>query len=215
MQYDLTNNITSINTKGSAIFGVFDDLNTKGLVKSLDSKDIGNIKDIIKKSSFEGKIGQSLCIYDALNSKLEKIYLVGLGKKNKYSEKNFLKAVNYASQICKKENLKNIFLGLDTFIINKTINIDWAIRNISIQINGIDYVYTETKNKTKIKDIYKPNKVIFICTSVASSYKTKLKKYFAQGLAISNGIKLAKKLGDLPSNICTPTYLANTASALG
>ena len=46
MQYDLTNNITSINTKGSAIFGVFDDLNTKGLVKSLDSKDIGNIKDM-------------------------------------------------------------------------------------------------------------------------------------------------------------------------
>jgi len=215
MQYDLTNNITSINVKGSAIFGVFDDLNTKGLVKSLDTKDIGNLKDIIKKSSFEGKIGQSLCIYDVLNQKLEKIYLVGLGEKNKYTEKSFLKAVNYVSQICKKENLKNIFLGLDTFIINKRINTDWAIRNISIQINGIDYVYNETKNKTKTKDIYKPNKVFFICTSVASSYKTKLKKYFSQGLAISNGIKLAKKLGDLPSNICTPTYLAKTASALG
>ena len=59
MQYDLINNITSINTKGSAIFGIFDDLNTNGLVKSLDSKDISKIKDIIKKSSFEGKIGQS------------------------------------------------------------------------------------------------------------------------------------------------------------
>ena len=82
MQYDLTNNITSINTKGSAIFGVFDDLNTKGLVKSLDTKDIGNLKNIIKNSSFEGKIGQSLCIYDVLNPKLEKIYLAGLGEKN-------------------------------------------------------------------------------------------------------------------------------------
>ena len=151
MQYDLTNNITSINVKGSAIFGVFDDLNTKGLVKSLDTKDIGNLKDIIKKSSFEGKIGQSLCIYDVLNLKLEKIYLVGLGEKNKYTEKSFLKAVNCVSQICKKENLKNIFLGLDTFIINKKINIDWAIRNISIQINGIDYVYTETKNNMEMQ----------------------------------------------------------------
>jgi leucyl aminopeptidase len=42
-----------------------------------------------------------------------------------------------------------------------------------------------------------------------------LKKYFNQGSAISSGVKLAKKLGDLPSNICTPTYLAKTAADLG
>ena len=64
------------------------------------------------------------------------------------------------------------------------------------------------KIKQKNKINYKINKIIFICTSVENQYKSKLKKYFLQGLAISNGIKLAKKLGDLPSNICTPTYLA-------
>ena len=42
-----------------------------------------------------------------------------------------------------------------------------------------------------------------------------MNKAITQGEAISNGIKLAKELGDLPSNICTPTYLAKTAASLG
>ena len=35
-----------------------------------------------------------------------------------------------------------------------------------------------------------------------------------KALAIANGMALARRLGDLPSNICTPTYLANTAQNL-
>ena len=214
MQYDLTDNITSIDVNGAAIFGVFTDKNIKILAKYLKTTDIAKIKEIIKKSSYEGKINQSLCIYDTSNKKLEKIYLVGLGEKNKYSERSFIKAVSALSKICKNNNLKNIFLSIDSLLTDK-IKQDWAIRNISIHINGIDYVYNETKNKTKIKINYKISKIIFISSLLKKSYLSSLKKYFQQGVAISSGIKLAKKLGDLPSNICTPTYLAKTATDLG
>ena len=214
MQYDLTDNITSIDVNGAAIFGVFTDKNIKILAKYLKTTDIAKIKEIIKKSSFEGKINQSLCIYDTSNKKLEKIYLVGLGEKNKYSERSFIKAVSALSKICKNNNLKNIFLSIDSLLTDK-IKQDWAIRNISIHINGIDYVYNETKNKTKKKINYKISKIIFISSLLKKSYLSSLKKYFQQGVAISSGIKLAKKLGDLPSNICTPTYLAKTATDLG
>ncbi len=105
MQYDLTDNITSISTKGSAIFGIFADKNVKILAKSVSATDLEKIKSIIKKTSFEGKISQSLCIYDLSNSKLEKIYLVGLGEKDKYNEKKFLKVVVALSDLCKKKIL--------------------------------------------------------------------------------------------------------------
>ena len=214
MQYDLTNNITSIGVKGSAIFGVFTDKNLSILAKHLDSSDIAKIKEIVTKTSFEGNVNQSICIYDSSKKNLEKIYLVGMGEKNKYSEKTFLKVINCFSAVCKKENIKNIFLVVDS-LISKGINTDWAVRNISLQINGIDYIYSETKNKTKQKITYKTSKLIFVSSLIKKSYKRNLKKYFNQGSAISNGVKLAKKLGDLPSNICTPTYLAKTAADLG
>src|SRR5690606_34154635 len=35
-----------------------------------------------------------------------------------------------------------------------------------------------------------------------------------QGAAIAGGMDLAKDLGNLPPNICTPTYLANTARSI-
>ena len=213
MQYHLTDNITSNSIKGSAIFGVFSDKSTKVLTGLVGKLDIAKITDTLKKSSFEGKINESLCIYDTTDKKLEKIYLVGLGDKDKYSEKSFLKVASSLSKLCKKEKLKNIYLALNT-ITNSEIKADWAIRNISIHVNGIDYHYDETKNKTKNKVSYKINKLIFVSTSITKTSKNNLKKYFEQGQAIANGIKLAKKLGDLPSNICTPTYLAKTATNL-
>ena len=214
MQYDLTDNITSNTPNGSAIFGVFSDKSTKELEKSLSSLDVAKIKETIKKSSFEGKINQSLCVYETSNKKLNKIYLIGLGEKNKYNEKKFLKSINSFSKICKTENIKNIYLGVSSFI-NDKFSIDWAIRNISIHINGIDYHYDKTKNKTKNKNNYKVSKLFFVFDSIKKNYKQDIKKYFSQGEAIANGIKLAKNLGDLPSNICTPTYLAKTATSLG
>jgi leucyl aminopeptidase len=42
-----------------------------------------------------------------------------------------------------------------------------------------------------------------------------LKTVVAQTAAIAHGVDLAKELGDLPGNICTPTYLAARALALG
>ena len=36
----------------------------------------------------------------------------------------------------------------------------------------------------------------------------------AQAVAISNGMQLTKELGNLSPNVCTPTYLANTAREL-
>jgi leucyl aminopeptidase len=36
-----------------------------------------------------------------------------------------------------------------------------------------------------------------------------------RGVAISEGIALAKDLGNLPGNVCTPTYLAEQAVELG
>src|SRR5690606_698470 len=36
-----------------------------------------------------------------------------------------------------------------------------------------------------------------------------------EGSAIASGMTLARNLGNLPPNICTPTYLADTARSVG
>jgi len=211
MQYNFINNITSKEVKGSAIFGIFTDKSIKALNNSLKAPEAKKIKDAINKSPFEGKLGQKLSIYESLGSKIDKAILVGLGDKKDYNEKKFIQAVNAFCRICKEELLENIHFDTNSFTAKK-IEMNWAIRNISIKLNGIDYVYNETKFKTKNKKNYKIKKINFLSFSATNSKK--IKKYFLQGKAIANGIKYAKNLGDLPSNICTPTYLAKTAADL-
>jgi len=211
MQYDFTDNITSNSAKGSAIFGVFTNKKLNGLNKVLSASQKNKISEIIEKSSFEGKLKEFLCIYDVPGTQFEKLYIIGLGEKDEYGEKKFLKVANNTAILCKKENLKNTCIDLNSLLNNK-IKINWATRNLSILLCGIDYEYSATKNKTKNKKIYEINKLTILSKNKGSLKN--LKKSFQQGEAIANGIKLAKNLGNLPSNICTPTYLAKTASDL-
>ena len=148
MQYNFISNITSNGVKGSAILGIFSDLSVNSLSKSINATNLKKIKAAIKKSGFGGKINEKLCIYENVGSKFEKVYLIGLGDKKEYNEKKFIQAVKMFSKICKSELLENIYFDVNSFL---SINIDknWAIRNISIQVNGVDYLYNETKYKTK------------------------------------------------------------------
>ena len=211
MQYNFISNITSNGVKGSAILGIFSDLSVNSLSKSINATNLKKINAAIKKSGFGGKINEKLCIYESVGSKFEKVYLIGLGNKKEYNEKKFIQAVKMFSKICKNELLENIYFDVNSFLA-KNIDKNWAIRNISIQVNGVDYLYNETKYKTKNKSNYQIKKINFLSFNANDSKK--LKKYFLQGKAIANGIKHAKKLGDLPSNICTPTYLSKYATTL-
>ena len=55
------------------------------------------------------------------------------------------------------------------------------------------------------------NMIIEVCTK---STQDAVEKGAAIGHAIGNGMQLTKDLGNLPGNICTPNYLAETAKAL-
>ena len=105
----------------------------------------------LKKSGFGGKINEKLCIYESVGSKFEKVYLIGLGDKKEYNEK-FIQAVKCFLKFAKNELLK-IFILMLTFLA-KNIEKIGQLGNISIQANGVDYLYNETKYKTKNKSNY-------------------------------------------------------------
>jgi leucyl aminopeptidase len=53
-----------------------------------------------------------------------------------------------------------------------------------------------------------------VCLLATRDTQAELKQGIAQGHALAEGMALTKTLGNLPGNICTPTYLANTAKKL-
>jgi leucyl aminopeptidase len=93
----------------------------------------------------------------------------------------------------------------------------WKAAQIAEIGQDVDYRFDVMKGKAaqeeKAKSVKRVAKVAvaFIEKSEGKLAESGLK----QGLALAAGVSLTKDLGNLPPNVCTPTYLADQAKAMG
>ena len=84
---------------------------------------------------------------------------------------------------------------------------EWKIRHLVMTTKDALYRFTETKSKKS-----DPNRLNRIAIGLLTrDLAASCEKGRKQGEAIASGMNLAKTLGNLPGNICTPTYLAQAA----
>lgn len=112
--------------------------------------------------------------------------------------------------------LNELFSENDVSITHGATNLEiddqvWAGQEFATTLVKELYHYCETKSK-------KPDPVALttlVWATEASAGTNALRQALNLGSAIGAGINLARELGDLPPNICTPTYLAKLAVQLG
>ena len=185
------------------LVGVFTDKKLSHLNKSVSNTTLTLIKKCLDNNNFTGDIGDNRT-FDDIENKFQ-IIVFGLGAKDKFGPINLNRSINLIIKKIKKTNTKSISLNIDN-IISKNLSISPEFLVSSIE-NGL-YKYTYKKDKTNIH-IKRCN---FVSKLMISSKI--LNQSILVGKAISNGIKLAKDLGNTPPNICTPTYLSNEAVKL-
>ena len=89
-------------------------------------------------------------------------------------------------------------------------NAIWLVRQGVLAAHDVLFRADQLKSK---KDNDKPA-LAAISFSVASKDARSANAALAQGEAIARGMNLTRELGNLPANICTPTYLAGQAQKL-
>jgi leucyl aminopeptidase len=90
-------------------------------------------------------------------------------------------------------------------------NINWKTQRIVESFEAGLYSFTKMKGKPP-KNV-SPIESVDLLIDDKSEFKTVLSA-IAAGSALTAGINSAKTLGNLPGNICTPTYLADQAKQL-
>jgi leucyl aminopeptidase len=185
------------------LVGVFTDKKLSHLNKSVSNATLMLIKKCLDNNNFTGDIGDNRT-FDDIENKFQ-IIVFGLGAKDKFGPINLNQSINLIIKKIQKTNTKLISLNIDN-IISKNLSISPEFLVSSIE-NGL-YKYSYKKDKTSMH-IKRCN---FVSKLMISSKI--LNQSILIGKAISNGIKLAKDLGNTPPNICTPTYLSNEAVKL-
>ena len=167
------------------------------------------IAKVISRGDNSGKIGEITLINVIPDCNVERILLVGLGENKPLSPKNFRKALSAAVNNLKKPYLKSIACGLAVIAV-EGCDVQWNVRQIVEVFNDAVYQFTALKSDKETE-----SKLEKIAITVAESELESARLGLVQGLAIAEGVGLAKALADLPGNVCTPTYMAEQALELG
>ena len=204
MEYKYSNDQKSLTKHDIHLVGVFSDKKLTHIDGVVSRESLDNIKRIIKTCNFSGKIGDHRTIDDFQTKK--QLLLFGLGEKKKYGPLVIKKTLMQIFRKLLKTNISTVSITVDNLITSNKNEVTLEMIISSVENSKYEYKFKNEKDQSKIKTV-----------SILSNKKISSKRFSEMlkiSLAISNGISLAKELGNTPPNICTPTFLANTIKKL-
>jgi len=192
------------------VVGVFEAKKMTDSAKELDVLSEGYIKDILSQGDLEGKPNTTLLLHKVPNVQSKRVLLVGLGKEQEFKDSVFMATVQTVFRALGSTGITDCALFL-TGLPVKGRDIAWKVTQIARL--AVESNYRFDKLKSKPEENKKPLRKIVICLhdkEDLAAGETALN----QGVAIAHGMSLAKDLGNLAPNICTPSYLADQAKEL-
>jgi len=190
------------------IVGVYQDQQLSPSATALNNSTNGLINNIVRRGDLSGKNGETVLINAVPGSKIERILLVGLGENKPLSGKNYKKALLAAVNSLKKPQIKSVVCCLAECDVTDRDR-QWKSQQIIEVFNDAAYQFTHTKSDKETE-----SKIEKISIAASETEQALTHAGLVQGKAVAEAMNLTKHLGDLPGNICTPTFLAEQAIEL-
>ncbi len=188
------------------VAGVFLSKQLSPTGQALDRAAKGALSAAIASGDLSCKLGSTLMLHGVTGIKAPRVLLVGLGDEKKYSNDAYTKAAQATFKALKSTAVTDVAVPVN---VGSAKDMSVKIQQAVIASISAAYRYTATK-KSDSKNVGKS--VAFI---INGKYDEKaVKAAIKAGEAIAEGMSLTRNLGDLPPNIATPSYLAQTAKDL-
>ena len=178
------------------------------LTQALDRATRGRICNALDQGHIGTSAGDTLLLPDPPHLAAKRLLLVQLGKNATIGPGDFRRAIEAATRAIQRSRSKDALFGL-TDIPVPDRDAAWKARQIVETVEAKTYRFDELKLRAE-KPTLKRVAVLAPDKDVAKLTR----RGVAVGDAIGSGIALARRLGDLPGNLCTPTYLADQARRL-
>jgi leucyl aminopeptidase len=192
------------------VIGVFEPRKLSLAGDLIDRISNGYLSDIIRRGDMEGKLGSTLLLHNVPNTLCDRVLLVGLGKEREFRDKEYREAFGSAIKTLNDTGSMEASVYLTELPVKKR-DIAWKIEQAVIA--STESVYRFDRLKSKHDEVRRPLRRLVL--SVPRRNELAIGEEAVQrGIAIAEGMNLAKDLGNLPGNICTPSYLAEQAQEL-
>ncbi|ASP39928.1 leucyl aminopeptidase [Bacterioplanes sanyensis] len=171
----------------------------------LDSASEHFLQQRFEHKDIKGKLAETLLLPAVPGIAAQRVLLIGRGDSNKSLKRGqAIKLLNaVASATGNMEG--SVALALED-LANEQLSNAWLAEQSAIAFGRQAYRFTTTKPQKDEDQPTQASSLIWVGGDELNSLK--------KGDALANGINFARELGNLPGNICTPTYLAEQAQAL-
>ena len=209
MQFQVKTGTASEQQTPCAIVAIFSSGELSGAARALDKAGGGLITQVIRAGDIKGDTGDLLLLTHTAGLPCQRILLVGLGARAKLDRKAYRKATRAALSAAARGKYADAVFHLTSEVIGDADAYRRA--RIAVEIwHEVSYRFTAMKSEPG--DTTRALTRLLIASSGRDLRRTQ--KGITHGLAVGRAVGLAKDLGNLPPNICTPTYLADRARGL-
>ncbi|WP_409523428.1 leucyl aminopeptidase [Nitrincola sp. MINF-07-Sa-05] len=208
MNFEIVNGKAAKIETGCLIVAVEANASLSPAAAALDKASKGYISDLIETGDITGKTGEQVLLHKLPGVAAKRVMIVGVGSSEERKDRHYRKLIKAVDATLLKSGITQVVFALDG-LASASDDVYRQTRLLVEWVSTDFYQYDTTKSKKaeaiKLEQI----------SILLSDDDTELgESALLDGVAIANGINTARELGNLPGNICTPSYLAERAIAL-
>ena len=204
MEFSIKQGAPEKQRSGCVAVGVFEGGKLSDAGLALDKYSKHALSDIIARGDLSGKAEATLLLHNVPHTMCERVLLVGLGKRDEFGARQYRACVRAAMRALQATGTKDAVLYLAELPVAGR-NSAWCISQAILAAFETAYRSDHLKSKRE-KEKKAPHKIQFAL--LAGKSNAALETALTQAVAVARGMGLAKDLGNLPGNVCTPSYLA-------
>jgi leucyl aminopeptidase len=192
------------------VVGIFEPRRLTDPALQIDRASGGYLSSILRRGDMNGLEGTSLLLHNVPNVLCDRVMLVGLGKEREFRDRQYRRAIATAVRALNDIGAVEAAVYLSDTPVRKR---DVAWRTEQAALGALDALYQFDRMKSKKDVVRRPLRRIAFGVSRRGELREG-ELGMRIGLAIGHGMSLARDLGNLPGNVCTPAYLAQQACEL-
>ena len=187
--------------------GVFEGGGLTASARRIDAITRGALRTALASGDLTGARGTSLLLRGLPGVASARVLLVGLGKSDEFGERAFAEAVRTAVKGAGR-GTTSLAISAGEWIV-KGRDPRWHASMLVVAAREVPFRSDELKTKKDDNPSRMARLHLLLDQRDAS-----VDRGLSEGRAIANGVDLAKRLGNLPANVCTPDFLAQQARKL-
>ena len=162
----------------------------------------GLLQQLADAGELPSAAGKTIILYHPDGLAADRLMIVGTGKSEKMNDQVFVRMTQGAGKALRNSRARTAHCLLPEVSVPGR-DASWKTEQAALALDHSDYVYDATK---------KPAEDAAPATDSVSFADHA--EALERAHAIAMGVRRCRLLGDLPPNICTPVYLAETASRI-